>query len=64
MNTLEQLEADEREAWKAYSNYHELGNSLKDKWHALYLKVAREKLKAEIMAESQPKSDSLNSEKQ
>lgn len=64
MNAIEQLEYDEREAWKAYSNYHELGNPLKDKWHALYLKLAREKLKAEIMAESQPKPDSLNTEQQ
>lgn len=57
MNALEQLEADEREAWKAWDEYNKAGKELRDKWHALYLKVAREKLKSEIMAEELSKTE-------
>lgn len=51
MTTLEQLESDEREAWKAWSDYDNAGKPLRDKWHEIHAKLTREKLKAEILAE-------------
>lgn len=57
MTTLEQLESDVREAWKAYKDYENGSDDLRIKWHSLHNKLSREKLKAEILAEQTSKPE-------